>query len=86
MAVETMEFISAVARMIRAAGRRVAEADEPELAALNELRHTIDEALHTAVHGQRAGGRSWSDIAAGTGTTKQTAHERFSKPPSKSAQ
>lgn len=85
MAVETMEFIAATGRMIRAAGRRVAVADEYELAALNELRNTIDEALRTAVEGQRASGRSWADVGSALGMRKQSAQERFTKPPSNTA-
>lgn len=71
MAVETLDFIAATGRMIKAAGRRVAEADEHELAALNELRNTIDEALHTAVEGQRASGRSWSHVGQALGMRKR---------------
>jgi hypothetical protein len=77
MSVETLPFIDAVRRMIRAAGRRVAEADEFELAELLALRDEIDQAIQTAVDGQLATGRSWAQIAVATGTTRQAAHKRW---------
>lgn len=77
--VETLPFIAAVGRMIRAAGRRVGDADEHELAALLNLRSVLDEAIDSAVHGQLAIGRSWADIARGTGHTRQAAHERWGR-------
>lgn len=79
MSVETLPFIDAVRRMIRAAGRRVADADEFELAELLALRTEIDEAIQTAIDGQLATGRSWAQIAAATGTTRQAAHKRWSR-------
>ncbi|UOE43752.1 AsnC family protein [Agromyces larvae] len=78
--VETTEFLSMVRRMLRAAARRVADADEPELATLIELREELDQAIATAVEGQRARGVSWAGIARATGTTRQAAHARWGRP------
>jgi hypothetical protein len=79
MAVETLPFLSAVERMVRAAGRRVAEADEFELAELIHLRDVVDEAIQTAVDGQLEMGRSWSDIAVATGKSRQAAFKRWGR-------
>lgn len=77
MAVETTEYLKMLRRMIRAAGKRVGDADEPELAALLGLQDELEQAITTAVAGQLSIGRSWASIAAGTGTTRQAAHARF---------
>lgn len=77
--VETLEFLGAARRFIRAAGRRVADADEHELAALIALQVDLDAAIAVAVKGQRSYGRSWAHIATATGTTRQAAQQRWSK-------
>lgn len=46
-------------------------------AAANELRGLGDELLDRYVQAARAEGRSWSEIGAALGVTKQAAHERF---------
>lgn len=74
---ETGDFIVAARRFIRAAGRRVADADEIELGMLLELRHDLDNAIAEAVSGQRARGASWSYIASAAGTSKQAAQQRW---------
>lgn len=66
-------------RMIRAGGRRVALADEPELERLIQVRAEVEEAIRVGIQGQRERGRSWAAIAEATGTTRQAAHERYSK-------
>lgn len=48
------EYLRAVARMIRGAGRRAAEGDPAELAELMELRAHLDDAIALAVVGQRS--------------------------------
>lgn len=75
--VETPEYGAMVRRMIRAYGRRVADADEPDLADLLTLRADVDAAIAQAVQGQRAGGRSWAHIARATGTSRQAAYQRW---------
>lgn len=74
---ETGEWLKMLRRMIAAAGRRVADADEVELGMLIELRHDLDKAIATAVTGQRSRGVSWAYIAAATGTTRQAAQQRW---------
>lgn len=77
MSVETMPYIRGLERMVRAAGRRVAEADEPELAELVRLRDVVDESIRSAVDGWRRMGRSWSEVGRALGITKQAAAQRF---------
>jgi hypothetical protein len=80
--VETMEYLQTVVRRtIVAAGKRVADADEPELQELLALRATLDEAIAVAIDGQRKGPakRSWAQIAAATGTTRQGAFQRWGR-------
>lgn len=80
MAVETTEYLAMLRRMLGAAGRRVAEADELELRDLIALREHLEQAIQTAVDGQRGMGRPWSYIATATGTTRQAAQQRWGTP------
>lgn len=75
--VETSEWLKMLARMIRAAGRRVANADEHELVELVRLRDELDQAIKTAVNGQRCSGRSWEYIGMAFGITRQAAFNRY---------
>lgn len=77
--VETTEYLTALRRTIAAAGRRVADADEVELAQLLALQDDLAEAIATAVHGQRSMGRSWAWIASATGHTRQAAFKRWGR-------
>lgn len=77
MSVETPEFGKAVKRMLRAYGRRVADADDVDLAELAAMRDVVDQVIGHAVAGQRARGASWSEIGRALGVSKQTAHERY---------
>jgi len=79
MSVETLPFIAAVRRMIRAAGRRTADADEFELAELIGLEDAVREAVQVAIDGQLATGRTWAHIASAAGITRQAAHKRWSR-------
>lgn len=79
MAIETTEYLQMVRRMLRAAGRRVADADEIELADLMDMRNDLEEAIKVAVHGQRSTGRSWEHIAVAAGTSRQAAFARYAK-------
>ncbi len=69
-----------LSRMIRAAGRRVADADEHELARLAQLQREFDAAMQAAVDGQLASGRSWTHIGNALGVTKQAAFKKFGRP------
>ena len=77
--VETTDFLKMLLRMIRAAGRRVADADEHELRMLAHLRSAFEESIETAVEGQRAKGRSWAHIGLALGITRQAAFQRYGK-------
>lgn len=76
---ETGEYLLMLRRMITAAGRRVADADEVELGALLGLRSDLDNAIAEAVKGQRNRGVSWAYIASASGTTRQAAQQRWGK-------
>lgn len=76
---ETTEYLGAARRFIRAAGRRVADADEIELAQLVALQDVVDEAIVTAIRGMRDRDCSWAYIARGLGVTRQAAQMRWGK-------
>lgn len=71
-----------VRRMLRAAGRRVAEADEVELAELVAIRDEFDEVIQGAVDKWRAQGRSWATIGNALQLSKQGAQQRYGRTPS----
>ena len=74
---ETSEWLKMLSRMIRAAGQRVADADEPELAQLVTLRDQFDQAMKIAIQGQNSQGRSWSHIGEVLGVSRQGAYQRY---------
>jgi hypothetical protein len=77
---ETTEYAGMVRRIIRAHGRRVADADEVDLAELVAIRDTLEDAIADAVRGQREQhGASWADVARGLGTSRQAAQMRYGK-------
>lgn len=70
-----------LSRMLRAYGRRVGGSDIEDLREMFELQQAFSDAVHDAVTRQRADlGRSWADIAAASGTTRQAAQMRYGKP------
>ncbi len=71
------DFRAFVLRVLRAYSRRVAHADVEDLAELLAVQHAVEEAIVRAVAGLRAAGRSWGEIAAATGTTRQAAQQRY---------
>ena len=75
--VETSEFLKMLSRLIRAAGRRVADADEHELAQLVGLRDQLEQAIIFSIHGQLNSGRSWSHIGQALGISRQGAFQRY---------
>lgn len=78
--VETPEYAAMLRRMIRAYGRRVADADDVDLAEMVELRDLLETAIAEAVAGQRERhGRSWADVARGLGVTRQAAQMRYGR-------
>lgn len=68
-----------VRRMVKALAKRVAEADDVDLAEMVEIRRVLEDAIEQAVIGQKAAGRSWAEIAAGLGTTRQYAQKRYGR-------
>lgn len=69
-------------RMLRAYARRVADADDVDLAEMVDLRDELEAAIASAVWGQRRNhGASWADIGRGLGTTRQAAQMRYGTPP-----
>ncbi len=81
MAVETPEFGAMVKRMLRAYGRRVADADPEHLASLVALRDELEQGILLGIDGQRRGGRaSWTDIGRALGISRQGAFQRYGKP------
>lgn len=74
---ETTDYVDAVGRMIKAAGRRVGQADPDDLARLVGLQAVLSEAIQAAVDGQRSTGIYWSSIAEATGTTKSAAIQKW---------
>lgn len=76
--VETMDYLGAARRFIRAAGRRVGECDEPELAELIALRAVVEAAIDEAVLAQKTR-KSWAGIALATGTTREAAYQRWGR-------
>lgn len=74
-----MDYLGAARRFIRAAGRRVGECDEHELAELIALGDALDAAIAEAVAGQRSHGKSWAAIARGTGATREAAYQKWGR-------
>ena len=72
-------FIAAARRFIAAAGRRVAEGDEVDLAELLSLQADLDAAIQHAVDGIKAQGHSWAYVAAATGKTREAAYLKWGK-------
>jgi hypothetical protein len=78
--VETREFGAMVARMIRAYGRRVADADPEDLADLVAMRSQLDDAISVAVGNLRAHhGFTWASIGDALGCSKQAAQQRYGR-------
>jgi hypothetical protein len=75
---ETPEYADMLTRMVRAYGRRVADADPEDLARMVQLRAEVDAAIDTAVAGQRDR-HSWAEIAAPLGVTRQAAQMKWGK-------
>jgi hypothetical protein len=78
--VETTEYLSMVRRLLRAAAKRVGNADEVELAELVEMRNHLEQAIAEAVTIQRqTWGRSWAEIGRGLGVSRQAAQQHYGK-------
>jgi hypothetical protein len=77
--VENTDYAAFAARVIRAHARRIGDGDVDGLAELVSLAIELDTAMQTAVHGFRAFGYSWSEIAARLCTTRQAAQQRWGR-------
>jgi len=77
--VETLDYLKMVARMVRAAAKRVGDGDEAELAALALLRDQIETAVRDAIQAQLEQGKSWAEIGNALGTTRQGAFRRYAR-------
>ena len=78
--VENDAYLVFVARVITAAGKRVATGDVDALPDLAQLAGDLDAALITAVQGLREFGYSWEQIASRLGVTRQAAQQRWGTP------
>ena len=74
-----MDYLGAARRFIRAAGRRVGECDEHELAELIALRESLETAIREGVTGQRTHGKSWAAIGRAAGITREAAYQQWGK-------
>ncbi len=79
--VENDAYLVFVARVITAAGKRVATGDVEALPDLAQLYADLDQALITAVQGLREFGYSWEQIASRLGVTRQAAQQRWGGKP-----
>jgi hypothetical protein len=79
--VDTGDYLGAVERMVRAAGKRTGECDPDQLAQLVAIRDTLDAAIQTAVDGMRESGITWASIGEALGTTRQAALMRYGRKP-----
>ena len=77
--IDTDAYLRMTARIVSGAGRRVADADPEDLAALVQLRDAVDQAILQAVSGLRGNGCTWQDIGDAIGTTRQAAIMRWAK-------
>ena len=76
--VENTDYTAFARRVIRAAGRRIADGDVEALTELLALTNELNTAIDTAVSGLRRCGYSWTEIATRLGITRQAAHQRWS--------
>src|SRR4051812_17904128 len=79
--VENDAYLVFVARVIAAAGKRIATGDVEALPDLAQLSADLDSALITAVTGLREFGYSWEQIASRLGVTRQAAQQRWGGKP-----
>ncbi len=70
------DYLAFLRRGLRAAGRRVADGDPEDLEELLALQADLDAAVLAAVAGLRER-YSWTEIARGTGTSRQAVYARF---------
>ena len=73
------DYFRMLSRMLRAAGRRVGDADPSDLALLVQLSDELAEITQAAVTRQRES-FSWAQIAEPLGVTRQAVEKRWGRP------
>lgn len=71
------KFLAFARRILRAASKRMADADPEDLAELVALREAVDEAIDNAARAVHANGASWTEIGAALGVSRQAARQRW---------
>lgn len=66
-----------IRRMVRSAGRTVADYDEDQLARLNAVHGYVDDAMGDAICRMRARGVTWDRIGRSLGVTRQAVIQRY---------
>lgn len=77
--VDNDQYAAFIARILAAYTRRIATGDIEALADLAALADHFQALTVQAVADLHRFGYSWADIAARLGTTRQAAHQRFTK-------
>lgn len=77
---DDVEYIQMVTRMIRAAGKRGANADAYMLKLIREMHEAVDQAELIAVDGLREQGFSWDELGADQGINRQATLRRYNRP------
>ena len=75
--VENDDYLRFVTRILKAAQRRIADADPEDLAAMVDLRNALDEAIDGAARGMHDAGFSWTEIARPLGISRQAALKKW---------
>lgn len=76
--IETPEYAAMMRRMVRAYGRRVADADPEDLYELTKLRDDLEAAIGHAARTQ-ARRTSWAMVAQGLRVTREAAWQRYGR-------
>jgi len=79
--VDTQDYAAMVRRILRAYATRVAQADDPDLTEMVELRTILDDLIADAIAGLRSHGYTWTQIGAALNITKQAAQQRYGRRP-----
>jgi hypothetical protein len=74
---DNTKYLQIIERVVKAAAKRVGNADESDLAHFVSIRDLMDEQIKFAVELQRRDGKSWSDIGSTLGVSKQAAMKGF---------
>lgn len=75
---ETPEYAAMLRRMVRAYGKRVADADEVDLAEMRAMRDELDAAIGVAARAQ-AERNSWAYVGLGLGMSRQAAWRAYGR-------